>query len=186
MTKILRVARSGNSASVPSRKRHFYLPHNYQTGSGDPASSPVIGNWGSFLGLRRPRFEADNTSNAKIKNAWNYGSTPFYTFIVKFLIGHRVNFASFTLLIHSSSFFKDIHMLWGHHECPKIIKFQFTFISFPLRCFSCLLPLFLFSLYFSSFLLDKLATSPLFPWSIKDRSDLSSVFLVWRDNWVVR
>lgn len=164
----------------------FYLPHIYQTWSGEHTTSPKIGNWGSFPGSRRPRCEADHKSSTKLKNVWIYASTPLCISMTRFLISRRHNFASFTLLNQYRSFFKDLYLVWGHHGCPKSIKFLFTLISFPPRCISSLLPPSSFLCIFSSFPLDKLAASPLFPWRIKDRSDLSCEVVVWRGSGVVR
>jgi len=59
------------------------LPPSYSMGSG-----------GSFLGLRRPWREADHSppSSAKVKNSWNYNSTP-----PAYIHGVHINFLTFTL-----------------------------------------------------------------------------------------
>jgi hypothetical protein len=63
----------------PAGAGNFSLRPRVQTGSGaHPASYPV-GNRGSFLGVKRPRREADHspppTAEVK-KNEWIYTSTP--------------------------------------------------------------------------------------------------------------
>jgi hypothetical protein len=76
------------------------------------ASRPALGptqhtiQWvpGAFsLGVKRPGCEADHSlsSNAEVKNAWSYTSTPQYVFCTWCLVKHRDNF-TFTLLVHPS------------------------------------------------------------------------------------
>ena len=52
--------------------------------------------WSSFLGLKRPRRESDQSSypSAEIKNAWSYTFTPSYVFFTWGLIKHRTTFTS--------------------------------------------------------------------------------------------
>jgi len=42
-----------------------------------------MGTGGSFAGVKQPGHEADHSppSSAKVKNAWNYTSTPQYIFM---------------------------------------------------------------------------------------------------------
>jgi hypothetical protein len=53
------------------------------------------------LGLKRPGREADRSppSNAEVKNAWSYTSTPQYVFMACCLVKHRGNF-TFTILVN--------------------------------------------------------------------------------------
>jgi hypothetical protein len=63
------------------------LLHVVQTGSGaHPAY--LMGNGGSFPGVKRPGREADHSppTSAEVKNTWLYTSTPPYVYIsVRFL-----------------------------------------------------------------------------------------------------
>jgi len=42
-----------------------------------PTQPPTLGYWGSFLGVKRPRCEADDSSpaSAEVKNEWSSSST---------------------------------------------------------------------------------------------------------------
>jgi hypothetical protein len=53
------------------------------------------------LGVKRPEREADHSppSNAEVKNAWSYTSTPHYVFMAWYLVKHRDSF-TFTLITH--------------------------------------------------------------------------------------
>jgi hypothetical protein len=76
-----------------------------------------VGSGVLSLGVKPPVCEADHSSpsNAEVKNAWNYTSTPPYVFMVWCLIKHRM--------------------------CLHLVKlrdnFTFTFsgiITIPIRC----------------------------------------------------
>jgi hypothetical protein len=62
---------------------NFSLHHRVQNGSGAHPASYPMGTRGSFLGVKRPRREADHSppSSAEVKNAWSYTSTPQYAFM---------------------------------------------------------------------------------------------------------
>jgi hypothetical protein len=67
----------GSRIRFPTGAGNFSLHHRFQNGSvAHPASYPM-GTKGSFLGVKRPGCEADNSppSNAEVKNAWSYNST---------------------------------------------------------------------------------------------------------------
>jgi hypothetical protein len=67
-----------------------------QTGSGAHPASYSLGTGGSSLELKRPRREAGHSppSNAEIKNAWSYNTTPQYAFMAWCLVNkkHRDEF----------------------------------------------------------------------------------------------
>jgi hypothetical protein len=72
----LRSRRSG--VRIPAGAEKFSLYHLIQTGSGGHPASYPLDTMGSFPGVKRPGREADHSppSNAEIKNAWSYTSTP--------------------------------------------------------------------------------------------------------------
>jgi hypothetical protein len=68
----------GSRIRFPVGARNFSLHHRVQNGSGvHPASYPM-GTGGSFLRIKLPRREADQSLpfSAEVKNAWSYTSTP--------------------------------------------------------------------------------------------------------------
>jgi len=71
------------------------LPHRVQTAL-RPTQHPIHWVPGALsLGIkRRPGREADLSlpSNAEVKNAWSYTSTPQYVFIAWCLVKHRDSF----------------------------------------------------------------------------------------------
>jgi hypothetical protein len=62
----------GWTAGVPflGAERYLFLLYSVQTGSGAHSVSYAMCTWGSFLGVKRPRREADNSpsSSAEVKN----------------------------------------------------------------------------------------------------------------------
>jgi hypothetical protein len=79
--------------AIPGRGRNFSLHHRVHGYGAHPASYPV-GTRGYFTGVERPGREADNSSpsNAEVKNAYNYTSTPQYVFMACGLVKHRESF----------------------------------------------------------------------------------------------
>jgi hypothetical protein len=52
-----------------------------------------MGTRGPFLGLKRPEREVYHSPPiAKVRNAWNYTSTPQYAFMAWWLVKHKENF----------------------------------------------------------------------------------------------
>jgi hypothetical protein len=53
------------------------------------------------LGIKGPGREADHSppSNAEVKNAWSYTSTPQYVFMAWCLVNHRDNFTFLHLIL---------------------------------------------------------------------------------------
>jgi hypothetical protein len=84
----------------PSGAGIFSLHHSVQNGSGAHPASYLIGTTGSFLGSKELEREADHSppSNAEVKNAWSYTSTPQYAFMAWCLVKHRDNF-TFTFYV---------------------------------------------------------------------------------------
>jgi hypothetical protein len=65
------------------------------------------------LRVKQPGREAGHSapSNAEIKNAWSYTSTPQYVFMALCLVKHRDNFFNFTLSISDLLILRVIHVL---------------------------------------------------------------------------
>jgi hypothetical protein len=63
---------------VPAGAGNFSPHHRVQNGSGTHPGSYPVGTRGSFPGVKLPGREADHSppSNAEVKNAWSYTSTP--------------------------------------------------------------------------------------------------------------
>jgi hypothetical protein len=84
--------RLDNIGSVSAGAGKFSLHHHVQNGSGAcPASYPT-GTTGSSLSVKWPGSEVDDLppSSTKIKNAWNYTSTPTYIFMVWCIAEYRI------------------------------------------------------------------------------------------------
>jgi hypothetical protein len=79
-----------DGGSIPGTGRDFSLLHFDESDTGvHPAYS--MGSESSFLGLRRPRCQADHSlqSSAEVKNMWCYTPIPPYVFMSWWLIKHR-------------------------------------------------------------------------------------------------
>jgi hypothetical protein len=66
----------------------------------EPTQPPIQWEPGAFPGIKRPGREADHSppSNAEVKNAWSYTSTPQYVFMTWCLVKHRDNFTFYIYL----------------------------------------------------------------------------------------
>jgi hypothetical protein len=73
-------------AQVLAGTGNFFVHHCVQTSSVAHPSSYPMGTRESFPGVKCPGHEADHSPNAKVKNAWNYTSTPQNTFMAWCLV----------------------------------------------------------------------------------------------------
>jgi hypothetical protein len=101
-------------ARFPAGAENFSLPHRVQTGSGAHPASHPMGSGALSLWIKWPGSEADHStpSNAEVKNAWSYASTPpsswrgaylitGYNFMAWYLVKPKDNFTFFgTTNIH--------------------------------------------------------------------------------------
>jgi hypothetical protein len=63
--------------------RDFSPRHSVQTVSGALVASNAVSIEESFLGMKRPEFEADQSppSSSEVRYVWNCTSTPQYVFM---------------------------------------------------------------------------------------------------------
>jgi len=85
----------------------FFLHHHIQAGSGAP--QPPIHSRGSFTGIKRPGYEANNSHPyiIDVKNTWSYTSIPPYVFMAWCLIKQRIHLHGMVLKLYLTLLWSD-------------------------------------------------------------------------------